>query len=104
MKLELSLEISKKYSTIKFRDVRNIGTELFHVDGWPDMAKLLAAFRIFSDAPRNHKSVMRSFNGITFLQTVCFLGIFGHNFFTRIGESFDWIRTILDDLCVSSNR
>ena len=40
MKLELSQQIFKKYSTVKFHDVRNIEAELFHADGWPDMTKL----------------------------------------------------------------
>jgi len=46
----------QKYSTIKFRDTRNKGAELFHADGWPDITKLLVAFRNFSNAPKNHKS------------------------------------------------
>jgi len=41
MKLELSQLIFKKYSTIKFHDIRNIGVELFHANEWTDMTKLI---------------------------------------------------------------
>jgi hypothetical protein len=33
-----------------------MGAEMFHADGWTDLTKLMAAFRNFSNAPRNLKS------------------------------------------------
>jgi hypothetical protein len=33
--------------------IRPMGAELFHVDGWTDMTKLIVAFRNFANAPKN---------------------------------------------------
>jgi len=30
-----------------------LGTELFHVDGWTDMTKLIVAFCNFANVPKN---------------------------------------------------
>ena len=33
--------------------IRQVGAELYHVDGRTDMTKLIAAFRNFVNAPKN---------------------------------------------------
>jgi hypothetical protein len=33
--------------------IRPVGTELFQVDGQPDMTKLIVAYRNFANAPKN---------------------------------------------------
>jgi len=52
MKLEVSRQVLKKSSNIKFRENPLVGTELFHADGWTDMTMLIVAFRNFANAPK----------------------------------------------------
>jgi Fe-S-cluster formation regulator IscX/YfhJ len=52
---------SKKFSNIKFHEIRPVGAELFHeggqadreTDRQTDMTKLIVAFRNFENAPKN---------------------------------------------------
>jgi hypothetical protein len=58
MKLEFSLQIFEKYSNIKFHENLSCGSRVVpceQTDGWTDMTKLIAAFRIFENAPKNRQ-------------------------------------------------
>jgi len=55
MKIEFSRQIFEKSSTTKFNENPFVGNELFHVDRWADMTKLIAAFRNFVNAPKNYQ-------------------------------------------------
>ena len=52
MKLEFSRRSFEKKSTNKF-NYNQVGVELFHADGRTAMAKLIVAFRYFSNEPKN---------------------------------------------------
>ena len=52
MKLQFPRQIFfEKY--FKFMEIRQVGAELFHVDGQTDVTKLTVAFRNFANAPKN---------------------------------------------------
>jgi len=51
MKLELSDTFFKKYTNIKFQDIRQVGAK-FHADGQTDMRKLIVAFHNFVNVPK----------------------------------------------------
>ena len=53
MRLEFSGQIFEKFSNIKLREIRLVGTELFHADGQTDMTKLTVAFCDFANASKN---------------------------------------------------
>ena len=54
MKLEfLGGRFSKNTQVPNFTQIRPVGAELFHEDGRTDRAKLIVAFRIFANAPKN---------------------------------------------------
>ena len=50
---------SSKYIQISiFMKIRPMGDKLFHADGQTDMTKLISAFRIFVNAPRNGRDTL----------------------------------------------
>ena len=49
--------IFEKYSM--FMKIRPVGADLFHADRRTDMTKLIAAFRDFSNAPKNFRPTAR---------------------------------------------
>jgi hypothetical protein len=53
MKLEFSRRVSTITQISKYIKILSVGAELFHADGRTDMTKLTAAFRNFSNAPKN---------------------------------------------------
>jgi hypothetical protein len=58
MKLEFSQQIFEKYSNINFHENLSSGNRVVpcgQKDGRTDMTKLIAAFRIFANAPKNEK-------------------------------------------------
>jgi len=56
MKLDF-LDVSlKKYSKVKFHEKSSVGAELFHLDRWTDMTKLIVPLRIFANAPKTGES------------------------------------------------
>jgi hypothetical protein len=48
---------SKNPQISNFMEIRPVGAELFHADGWTDMTKLIVAFRNFANKPKNWESV-----------------------------------------------
>jgi hypothetical protein len=51
--LHCVLEIIEKQSNIKFRENPSSGSRVIYADGRTDMTKLIAAFRNFTNAPKN---------------------------------------------------
>jgi len=53
MKLKLSVDrFSKNTKISNFMKILSVGAELFHADRRTEMAKLIVAFRRFSNAPK----------------------------------------------------
>ena len=72
MQLEFFRHIFEKSSNIELTKIRPVWAELLHADGRTDgrsdnMAKLMAAFRNFANAPSNILNFLKS----PFLQTLC---------------------------------
>jgi hypothetical protein len=54
-----------------FIEIRLVGAELFHADGWTDMTKLLIAVRNFAQAPKNDIAVLQLRNQELLLYVIC---------------------------------
>ena len=53
-----STRSSKNIQIPNFMKIRPVGDELFHVDGQTDMTKLIIAFRISANAPKNGRDIL----------------------------------------------
>jgi hypothetical protein len=58
IEIEVFRQFFKRYSNIKFNEIRPVGAESFHADGRTDgrrdVTKLIVAFRNFENAPKKH--------------------------------------------------
>jgi hypothetical protein len=46
------LKFLDKSSNIKFMEIRPVGAEVFHADGWTAITKLIVAFHNFAKTPK----------------------------------------------------
>jgi len=59
IKVEFSSQIFKRHLRIKFHENRPVGAELFIVDGWTDIMKLIVAFHNSVNKPTNPEPCFR---------------------------------------------